>query len=271
VKTLALAFLLLLASLLAAPARAETPADDEAAASALVDQAAHAYDQNQLDQALQLLAQAYELSPRPSILYNQAQVLRAKDDCPAALDAYRRFIDTTAPDDPNRERAVHWRDEMQTCADRRNPPPPPAPPPPPVRLSLEEAPRSVAPPPAMVISTPAKPETHPVHHRRALRITGWASIGVSIVAAGAAVAYAWEAHHIQDEFSMPADWKTVRQPLYEEGTRDANRAWWCAGAAALTGAGGTALLVISRPPTAGVSAPATSAPPTTLIAWSGTF
>ena len=113
---------------LAAPARADAqvrrrrpppPAGAEAAADALVEQAARAYDQNRLDEALGLLARAYELSARPSILYNRAQVLRAKDDCAAALDAYSRFVAETTPDDPNRDRASRRRDEMQACVDRR--------------------------------------------------------------------------------------------------------------------------------------------------------
>ena len=111
-----------LASWLAIAARgqAATPPDAEGAASALVADAARAYDQNQLDEALRLLARAYELSPRPSILYNQAQVFRAKDDCVAALDAYQRFIAATTPNDPNRERALLRRAEMQTCVDKRS-------------------------------------------------------------------------------------------------------------------------------------------------------
>ena len=99
--------------------RGGAPPDAEGAASALVADAARAYDQNQLDEALRLLARAYELSPRPSILFNQAQVLRAKNDCAAALDAYQRFIAATTPNDPNRERAVNRRAEMQACVDKR--------------------------------------------------------------------------------------------------------------------------------------------------------
>src|SRR5580692_6438746 len=127
-KTLALASVVLMAGLAASAHAqsatdvqpdAEAAADHEAAASALIEQAARAYDQNQLDEALRLLARAFALSPRPSILYNQAQVLRTKDDCAAALDAYRRFIEATAPDDPDRERALRRRDEMQACADQR--------------------------------------------------------------------------------------------------------------------------------------------------------
>ena len=117
-----------LAFWVAAPARGDAEvrqrghapsAGAEAAADVLIEQAARAYDQNRLDEALGLLARAYELSARPSILYNRAQVLRAKDDCAAALDAYSRFVAETTPDDPNRERASRRRDEMQACVDRR--------------------------------------------------------------------------------------------------------------------------------------------------------
>ena len=73
-----------------APART----GDEATANALVEQAARAYDLGQLDEALRMRARAYELSPRPSILYNQAQVLRAKNDCATALDANAQYQKT---------------------------------------------------------------------------------------------------------------------------------------------------------------------------------
>jgi tetratricopeptide (TPR) repeat protein len=289
-KTLALASVVLM-SWLAASARAQTvtvqpsaeaAADHEAAATALVEQAAQAYDQNQLDEALRLLARAFALSPRPSILYNQAQVLRAKDDCAAALDAYRRFIAATAPDDPDRERALHLRDEMQACADQRTrrrapldlaAPPPPAP----------SQPAVV--PPALFVSTPGPAdhqEDRPLNHRRALRAAGWAAIGVGVVAAGLAAAYAWEAHHLQGELqgqldtalsqNKTATWNADQQSQYLEGTRDASRAWWCAGAAALAGGGGVTLLILSRPPAAvGAVAGAPSEPHLALIGWSGSF
>lgn len=277
-KSLALASVLLMAWL-AAPASAraepatdvkpgaETASDHEAAATTLVEQAAGAYDQNQLDEALRLLARAFALSPRPSILYNQAQVLRAKDDCVAALDAYRRFIAATAPDDPDRERALHRRDEMQACADQR------APRPKPLELGAPAPPAQA--PPALVITTPSPAdhqEARPATHRRAMRAAGWAAIGVGVVAAGVAAAYAWEAHQIQGELNTALShgsptW-TDLQSRSQEGSRDASRAWWCAGAAALAGGGGAALLILSRPPAA---AGATSEPHVALLGWSGTF
>jgi tetratricopeptide (TPR) repeat protein len=286
-KTLALALVVLMAGL-AVSAHAQTAtdvqpgteaaADHEAAASALVEQAARAYDQNQFDEALQLLARAFALSPRPSILYNQAQVLRAKDDCVAALDAYRRFIEATAPDDPDRERALRRRDEMQACADQRAPRPKPlelAPAAPPTPAPPALVPPAQA-PAALVVSTSVPPEDRPVNHRRALRAAGWATIGVGVVAAGVAAAYAWEAHHIQgelqDDLSQSANWTPAQQSQYLEGNRDASLAWWCVGAAALAGGGGGALLILSRPPAAaGVVAGTPSEPHVALIGWSGTF
>jgi tetratricopeptide (TPR) repeat protein len=278
-RSFALGLVLLLSSLAASvraqPATDVTPgaeaaADHEAAATALVEQAARAYDQNQLDEALRLLARAFALSPRPSILYNQAQVLRAKDDCIAALDAYRRFIEATAPSDPDRERALHRRDEMQACADQR------APRPNPLELTAPTAQAS----PAMVISTPAPSdhrEDRPANHRRALRAAGWAAIGVGVVAAGVGAAYAWEAHHIQGELNAALSqkdptWTDTQRSQYQEGSGDASRARWFAGAAALAGGGGAVLLILSRPPAAaGAVAGTPSEPRVALLGWSGTF
>ena len=224
-----------LASWLAIAARAQAataPSDAEGAASALVAEAARAYDQNQLDEALRLLARAYELSPRPSILYNQAQVLRAKNDCVAALDAYQRFIATTTPDDPNRERALNRRAEMQTCVDKRTGAPvetkpegaaavPPAPAtapdeaaangstaaPGPVRLAIaDQPPPGQAPPVVADSQSPTSPADDSGRgRRRAMRVTGWALVGVGVLAAGTAAVLAWQAHDIQEELNTGDD------------------------------------------------------------------
>lgn len=270
-KALALAAVLLTFRV-SAPARAEPAGDDEATSSALVEQAARAYDGNQLDEALRLLGRAYELSPRASILYNQAQVLRAKDDCAGALDAYRRFIETAAPDDANRERAARWRDEMQSCVDRRNPPRPP------VKLAAPEPVRPSSAAGVIVRAPELSVHREPApSHRRAMRVTGWALLGVGVVAAGAAVALAWEAHNIQNEVNgglqpqkdgvLPT-WTSALASRANDGQNDANRAWWCAGAAALAGGGSAALLILSRP-AAGTDAQ--GPPRAALVGWSGTF
>jgi len=270
VKALALAAVLL-TGWVAAPARAESAGGhDEATASPLVEQAAHAYDDNQLDEALRLLARAYELSPRASILYNQAQVLRAKDDCAGALDAYRRFIDTAAADDANRERATHWRDEMQACVDRR------APPPAPVNLAAPEPAHPATSADVVVHAGEIPVHTEP-SHRRAMRVTGWALLGASVVATGAAVALAWEAHNIQNELNgdlqhptggLPLTWTSALQSRANDGQLAATGAWLCAGFAALAGGGSAALFILSRP-AAGNDAPGPAR--TALLGWSGTF
>ncbi len=257
------------------PARAQpaSPGGD-AASNDLVEQAAQAYDQNQLDEALRLLSRAYQLSPRPSILYNQAQVLRAKDDCAAALEAYRRFIAAAAPDDANRERAERRRDEMQACVARQSPPAAA-----PARLNLQETARPD--PPAGVAVTapvPTPEEQHPRRPRRALRVGGWSLLGASVVAAGAAAVLAWEAHDIQNEVNADLQrartvWSGDLAARAGEGQNDATRAWWCAGVAALAGAGSGALFLLSRPPAAAGDSPVTASArtPGALVGWSGSF
>jgi hypothetical protein len=277
----------LLASLLAIAARgqaATAPPDAEGTASALVADAARAYDQNQLDEALRLLARAYELSPRPSILYNQAQVLRAKNDCVAALDAYRRFIAATTPDDPNRERALNRGAEMQTCVDKQagapietkpeaaSPAPPalatapPETPPPGSTATPGPARSTIAEPAPLVQTTPAPAHDAARGRRRAMRVTGWALVGVGVVAAGAAAVLAWQAHSIQEELKTGTTWTQSRE---DEGRQAATLARWFGAAAAVAGGGGAALLIITRPAAATGDAPGGAA--TALVGWSGTF
>ncbi len=67
-------------------------------------------------------------------------------------------------------------------------------------------------------------------------------------------------------------WTGDQQSQYQEGNRDASRAWWFAGAAALAGGGGATLLILSRPPAAaGAVAGTPSESHVALLGWSGTF
>ncbi len=254
-------------------ARAQAPAGaNETEANTLVDQAATAYDQNQLDEALRLLSRAYELSPRPSILYNRAQVLRTKDDCAGALEDYRRFLETAPPDDANRERATRRRDEMQACADERKPPAP-AP-----RLEGKEA--TLPAQPAGVIvrtsETAAQPEDNSHNHRRAMRAGAWTGMGVAILAAGAAAILEAEAHSIQtrlnNDLSRPDFlWTDQQQRQANEGEHYAIGAWLCVGLSAVAAGGSATLFILSRSPDSG-GAPSVSAQPhARFIGFSGTF
>ncbi len=164
---------------------------------------------------------------------------------------------------------------MQACADQRNPPAlahkPAAPP----AVVLPE-------PPPVLLTTPAPPDhphdDQPAGHRRAMRAGGWALIGVGVLAAGAAAVLAWEAHDNQTQLnqylsSHPDLFRWTGQPksLYEDGRNDATAAQWCGAVAALAGAGGAALLIISRPPASTDGPVAASGPRTTLVGWSGRF
>src|SRR5215471_2051648 len=82
----------------AAPDPAPPPPED---VDALVAEAARKYDQNQLPEALETLKRAYAASPRPSILFNMAQVQRAQGDCAAAHASYARFLAETPAHDTN--------------------------------------------------------------------------------------------------------------------------------------------------------------------------
>jgi tetratricopeptide (TPR) repeat protein len=270
-----------LASWLAIDARSQaaTPSDTESAASALVAEAARAYDQNQLDEALRLLARAYELSPRPSILYNQAQVLRTKNDCVAALDAYQRFIAATTPDDPNRERALNRRTEMQTCVDKQTPSTKPeespSTPPDPATAPAEAPAAAATGPVRLAIAEPAPPVQAPPSpaddsgrgRRRAMRVTGWALVGVGVLAAGTAAVLAWHGHSIQEELNTTGSrWTQARE---DEGRQASTLARWFGAAAAVAGGGGAALLMVTRPTAATGDAPGTAS--AALVGWSGTF
>ncbi len=96
-----------------APAGAPAPPLDDR-----VRQAAEAYDRGEFDRALELLQAAYAETSKPALLFNMAQVQRSKSDCATAAATYRRFLDTTTSDDPNRQRAQRYESDMLACAAR---------------------------------------------------------------------------------------------------------------------------------------------------------
>src|SRR5262245_42273619 len=215
--TAALLAIVLVASTLA-PAAA--PASEApASAEALVRQAAREYDEGRLDDAIATLERARALSPLPSILYNIAQVHRARKDCAAALAAYRAYVAEMPPGDPTREKAERHQAEMQGCVDRQAAAPvvpvaPPASAPttpanvgrPAVRLAAQgPAGVSSQPPSLSTPLTPAQPAPAPGRPRPA-RIAGWALVGAGAVAAGAAAVLTWRAASIAQELSGKDQW-----------------------------------------------------------------
>ena len=78
-----------------------------------------------------------------------------------------------------------------------------------------------------------------------MRATGWALIGVGVLAASAAAVFAWRAHDAQEALNSATTWTLDQQSLEDDGRQDAALARWCGVAAALAGGGGAALLVVS--------------------------
>jgi hypothetical protein len=156
-----------------------------------VREAAEAYDRGEFDRALDLLQAAYAETSKPALLFNMAQVQRSKNDCATAAATYRRFLDTTTSDDPNRQRAQRYESDMLACAARAAASPAPEPhvpgpataPIPPLTPRSAEAGASS---PGLQVTHPISPppdQPEPTWTPR--KITAYALVGAGIIAAGA--------------------------------------------------------------------------------------
>lgn len=218
---------------LASPALAQTtpavPETPPAPTDDRVRRAAEAYDRGEFDQALALLQAAYDESPKPALLFNMAQVQRSKRDCATAAATYRRFLDTTAPDDPNRERAERYEGDMLACAARADGPTPQLPP---ARRALTSPPPEPAPSSVQLTqSLPPIPD-RPAPAWTTRRIVAYALLGAGVLAAGGSGVSAWQASKTQQEV---VDFSA-------QGSRDRRfkrqQAWaWVLGGTALVSAG----------------------------------
>jgi len=93
--------LLLAGFVVSTPCLADETATAKERAMDLYEQSLALYQQGDLEQAGELLSQAYALDPNPTLLYNQARVHEGLGDLEAAIDAYRRFL-VAAPSAPDR-------------------------------------------------------------------------------------------------------------------------------------------------------------------------
>lgn len=90
---------LLALALFAAPADAQPASGPAATSEKLVADAMTRYEAADLGGALDLLAQAYALDPRPDILFAKGRIHVERGECVEAIDAYRRFL--TSKPGPN--------------------------------------------------------------------------------------------------------------------------------------------------------------------------
>jgi hypothetical protein len=230
---------LVLASLvlaLAAPARGQTAAPE--APDQRIRQAAEAYDRGEFDRALELLQAAYADSAKPALLFNMAQVQRSKNDCATAAVTYRRFIDATTPEDPNRPRAERYESDMLACAARVPEPKPAAMA---TNPALTPRPRPGGSSSSAVQLTQAVPPApdQPEGAWTTRRITAYALLGTSVIAAGISGANAWKANKTQRKVV------SFNEQPDRENDFNRQRAWaLISGATALVSAGaGVTLLV----------------------------
>lgn len=82
-----------------APVPAPTPADEEA--RALFEAGRIAFGNRRYTQALEMFERAYELSPRPALLYNLGSTLDRLRRDREAVDAFRRYLEGE-PNSPRR-------------------------------------------------------------------------------------------------------------------------------------------------------------------------
>jgi hypothetical protein len=219
------------------PACAPAPPPDDR-----VRQAAEAYDRGEFDRALELLQAAYAETSKPALLFNMAQVQRSKGDCATAAATYRRFLDTTTSDDPNRKRAVRYESDMLDCAARAAAPAsgPASATPPRQALTPRPAPESTV-SPALEVTHPTPSPDQPEPTRSTRKIAAYALIGAGIIAAGASGIMALQANR---NSTSP---NAITRAEYDERIKKGERQETLArvfGASALVSAGaGVTLLV----------------------------
>jgi hypothetical protein len=223
-------------------------------------EATAAYDRNDLEGALGALQQAHALRPaRIDLLFNIAQVQFAQRSCAAALGSYRLFLAQSGPVvESHRSVATKRAAEMQACVDRSAAvPPAPIVTQNPARsaaagadvvnrsaalvASTKRVPPAAAPGWVLIDPVPAGRRGHP-----GLRAGAWGLLAVAVLAAGACAYLTWRA-------SADADYSgvTFGTPRFgdqwQDGPRDQRWARGAGVAAIIAGAGGAALMMMSRP------------------------
>jgi tetratricopeptide (TPR) repeat protein len=110
-RRLGTSFLALCVALM--PIAAHASAADDVKAKALFKEGEKAYNGGDFQGALEKYQQAYDLSPLPGFLFNEAQCYRQLGNFERAAFMYGRFVDVSKPKAANVELAVKLKDEME--------------------------------------------------------------------------------------------------------------------------------------------------------------
>src|SRR5512133_112330 len=202
---------------------ADVPASEAASTSGdlvadLYSKAQNRYLEGDVEAALQFMEQCDELSRRPNLLYNLAQIYRELDRCEPALKNYQQYL-KESPNGERREVAEHYVQELgKRCPPKEKEAT--SGPSSPVK-SLAYSPQPVAP------ASPVLPQTTATGPERArywtpVRQAGWALSAIGAAAALGSVYFALQAreatrdaeHILRDARENPTP------PVWEE--RDGN-------------------------------------------------
>lgn len=153
---------------------------------------------------------AYDLDPRPEMLFNIAQAYRLAGERQLAIDYFKKYLDAQpggAGADEARGHVATLTKELDELAAKQPKPPEPTPAPPP--------PTPTPPPPEELVE---------VRGPRSLRIAGLATAGVGMIAVGLGVKFAFDARSAADALSQHTSgaWTDAEEATYLAGER-ANR------------------------------------------------
>jgi len=156
---------------------------------------------------------AYDLDPRPPMLFNIAQAHRLASHKQVALDFYKRYL-AAEPDGAGAREARQWITELQHQLEAERPLP----------TQPEPSPPLPQPPPDTSPRPPAEtPPIAPAKSSRTLRIAGLAVGGAGAVTLGLGVAFGLKARSAADEITGHKDsWTQAEKDTFEAGQR-ANR------------------------------------------------
>jgi tetratricopeptide (TPR) repeat protein len=134
------------------------------------------YDRGDYQEAIVRFAAAYELFPRPELLFNIAQAYRLQGPsfCGAALRYYEWHLHDQ-PEASNRAELEELIAQMRACAQAQ------------VDVALPSVPVVVAPPPIVAVAAPPRVDRPPPVHRR---WAGWGAIAGGATALAGVGTYA---------------------------------------------------------------------------------
>ncbi|HZO14097.1 MAG TPA: hypothetical protein VFB62_12585 [Polyangiaceae bacterium] len=88
------------------------------------------YSARHYEAAIRHFRAAYDIDPKPEVLFAWAQAERLSGDCASAITLYRRFLEQNPAAEEEQQAAVHLARCERALATTPTPPPAPAPPPP---------------------------------------------------------------------------------------------------------------------------------------------